>query len=96
MNTLDDQGPVSVSERSRLLPRELFGDPVRKAARVSDDNARAPLVNLYAERLMKGLDIWTGQPSEEAWAEAVRIRAALDQPKHGGRRQQTNHTVGSV
>lgn len=94
--TTSESSPVAVSEATRVLPRRLFGDQVKKACRASDDAQRAPRVALYAERLMKGLDLWTGEPTDEAYEEAVRMSAVQNTAKKGGRRQHTNNTVGSA
>ena len=72
-----------VLDSSRCLPIELFGDRVRKSARCDESDLRAGRTELYASRLMQGLDIWTGKPLPDACVEATRIQAEQGRPKRG-------------
>ncbi len=82
-----------VLDSSRCLPIELFGDRVRKSARCDESDLRAGRTELYASRLMQGLDIWTGKPLPDACVEATRIQAEQGRPKRGGRRSRKSHSA---
>ena len=66
---------TALSEFTQCLPFELYGDRGRRASRFDDSHLRALRVELYAERLMHGLDLWSGRPLDDAGEEAARITA---------------------
>ena len=83
-----------LSDQMQCLSRELHGDPVRKMTRADDSDLRAGRVEVYAERLMNGLDIWTGEPLDEACLEASRMLGLESQTKCGGRRTGALNGLG--
>lgn len=71
---MNDKMTRAMCEETRCLPVELFGERRRRAVRNDDSDIRAAWVDVYAERLANGQDLWSGMPLEDARKEASRIR----------------------
>lgn len=88
---MSDEFTPTLSDLTQCLPRELYGDQTRKACHSDDSNLRAARVEVYSKRLMNGLDIWTGDPLDEACEEATRMLGLESRSKCGGRRPQNQN-----
>lgn len=73
-----------------ILSLEMYGNQRKGHSLANTDTARAPFVVLYAERIERGLDLWTGRPSAGAREEAERIRDQSFRSRRGGRKSNTN------
>lgn len=84
-----DEFTATLSEQTQCLPREIYGDQVRKALRPDDSSLRALRAEMYADRLCNGLDIWTGELLDEACEESAWMLGLRSRPKGGERRPKT-------
>jgi len=90
---MSDDFTATLSEQTQCVPREIYGDQVRKAPQRDDSDLRASRAELYADRLNNGLDIWTGEPLDEAREETTRMRALRSRPKCGERQPKTRNRL---
>lgn len=88
---MSDEFTPNLADQTQCLPRELYGDQVPKVSQRDDSDERATQVELYAERLMNGLDMWTGEPLADASEEVTRMLDVRSRPKCDGSRPKTHN-----
>ena len=90
---MSDDFTPTLFEQTQCLPRDIYGDQVRKAPQRDDSALRASRAELYANRLNNGLDIWTGESLDDAREETTRMLGLRSQPKRGERQPKTRNRL---
>lgn len=84
---------VTLSDVTGAMPMELYVAPRTNVFHYDDSELRASWVDVYAERLMNGQDLWSGEPLEAAREEARRILDQQSKPQFGCRRPRNHNCI---